>query len=513
MSKLDLEKKLETYFGYSSFRQGQKEIIEDILNRQDVMGVLPTGSGKSICYQLPALLQEGLTVVVSPLISLMMDQVKQLKALNIKNVVAINSFMEPKQRKKIWNELHRYQLIYISPELLQRPNLQRKLNQVGVRLFVVDEAHCISQWGHEFRPDYLKLKEIISSLGDPTVLALSATVTEIVQRDILTFLNRPNMTKHLYPIDKPNIAFCVEHMSGDKEKQERIVSLLNSYSVPTIIYFSSRLEAENISALLSSQTNRRVAFYHGGMESHDRIIIQQQFMNGQLDAICCTSAFGMGINKKNVRLVIHYHLTPQIEAYIQEVGRAGRDNKACVSLLLFSEGDVYLPRNIIKGELPTKGEISSVFNHLKGMVEENISLPSSNQENVLLFQLTESKWRFLRYQLEKHGVLTEENEILYSDKKWKEAYHAICKKCEERFLIKDKQLKEVMEWVYHTGGCLRKKLYQDFQQTFTPAKEQCCTNCGFSWENWKPEQLEQTRESQYSWEEKLKKLLLVEQLS
>ncbi|WP_042223564.1 RecQ family ATP-dependent DNA helicase [Oceanobacillus manasiensis] len=507
MSTFNLEKELNIHFGYQSFRLGQKEIIEDVMTGNDVMGVLPTGSGKSICYQLPAMLLEGITVVVSPLISLMMDQVKQLKAINIKGVIAVNSFMDIMERRTIWNEIHRYKLIYISPELLQRPEVQRKLKQVGVRLFVVDEAHCISQWGHEFRPDYLKLRKIISNLDDPVVLALSATATTGVQQDILGYLDKPNMKKHIYPIDKPNIAFNVEHMSGDKEKQDKIVSLLKSYYVPTIIYFSSRLDAENISALLSMKTDRRVAFYHGGMEPQDRIIIQQQFMNGQLDAICCTSAFGMGINKKDVRLIVHYHLTPQLEAYIQEVGRAGRDNKSSVSLLLFSEGDVYLPKNIMKSELPTNNEIALIFRQLKAMHDEGKTLSIKDQENFLMFQISEPKWRFLRYQLEKHDILRANN-IKFDQEIWKAAYLAIRNKCEERLNIKEKQLQSVINWIYYTG-CLRKKLYQDFQHSSTSAMDQCCSNCGFSWENWQPEQLQQEQGKVYSWEEKLKKLLLV----
>lgn len=509
MSTINLEKELDTYFGYQAFRPGQREIIEDAMIGNDVLGVLPTGSGKSICYQLPAMLLKGVTVVVSPLISLMMDQVKQLKAINIKGVVAINSFMNTKERREIWNTIHRYKLIYISPELLQRPDVQRKLKLVGVDLFVVDEAHCISQWGHEFRPDYLKLKKIITFLDHPTVLALSATATTNVQQDILSYLNKPNMKKHIYPVDKPNIMFNVEHLSGDKEKQEKIVSLLKAYYVPTIIYFSSRLEAENISALLSLQTDRRVAFYHGGMESQDRIIIQQQFMNGQLDAICCTSAFGMGINKKDVRLIIHYHLTPQLEAYIQEVGRAGRDNKSSVGLLLFSEGDVFLPKNIIKGELPTKNEITTVFRQLKVMYDQGQALPSTDQEKLAVFQVSESKWRFLQYQFEKHDILKENNVIMYDSQLWKEAFLAISNRCEERLIKKDKQLQSVINWIYHTG-CLRKKLYQDFQPSYTEAVDQCCSNCGFSWSDWQPEQLTHQIEKTYSWEEKLKKLLLVD---
>ncbi|WP_077299630.1 DEAD/DEAH box helicase [Virgibacillus pantothenticus] len=209
-----LKQKLTDYFGYDSFRQGQLEIIDDILTGENVLGVLPTGSGKSVCYQLPAMLLDGITIVVSPLISLMMDQVKQLKAKRWKRVTAINSFMDRKEREQVLQSLHTYQLIYVSPELLQQEMFQSRLKTLHVRLFVIDEAHCISQWGHEFRPDYMRLKQIIAHCNYPPILALSATATPKVQTDIIDSLGGLPFTKHIYPIDRTNIAFCIQKVTS-----------------------------------------------------------------------------------------------------------------------------------------------------------------------------------------------------------------------------------------------------------------------------------------------------------
>ena len=339
-----MDRELEKYFGFSSFRTGQKEIIQDVLNGKDVLGILPTGSGKSICYQLPAIMMDGLTIVVSPLISLMMDQVKEMKANHFKKVIAINSFMNFEERREIYRNIHTYKLLFISPEHLNQDFMTQLLQRVKISLFVIDEAHCISQWGHEFRPDYLKLNSLIEKLGNPPTLALSATATPEVQADIMKSLNKPEMIKHIYPMDKPNIAFCIEKVENDQEKNEILIPLLKKYKIPTLIYFSSRLTAESVTRFLSDKLEgRRIGFYHAGMEPMDRVMIQQQFMNNQLDIVCCTSAFGMGINKGNIRLIIHYHIPLQLESFIQEVGRAGRDGNSSVSLYYFLKAISYCP--------------------------------------------------------------------------------------------------------------------------------------------------------------------------
>lgn len=503
-----LEDTLKKQFHYTSFRTGQKEIIQDVLDRRDVLGILPTGSGKSICYQLPARIQEGLTIVVSPLISLMIDQVKELKANNFKEVIAINSFMNPNERKSVYNNLYNYKLIYVSPELLQQKELIARLKRLDVRLFVIDEAHCISQWGHEFRPDYLKLSETIEALGEPTVLALSATATPQVQEDIITALKRPNMNKRIYPMDRENITFCMEKVTDDAEKIERMIKIFKRYRIPALIYFTSRIAAENTARILSNRLeDREVAFYHGGMEQLDRISIQQQFMNGQLDIVCCTSAFGMGINKSNIRLIIHFHLPLQLESYIQEVGRAGRDGKSSVGLLLYSPKDAFIPNNMIKNELPDKADITNLFRYLYMLVQQKIELLPSSEEMESQLQINETQWKFFRFQLEKHGIINNDL-ILYEEENWHHALLSIETFIKKRIRNKQEKLNDVLSWI-NESDCLRKNLYKFFQKTYKNSKYQCCSNCGFSWDQWKPDEISSEKSHSESWQAKLKKVLLV----
>ncbi|WP_339227946.1 ATP-dependent DNA helicase RecQ [Oceanobacillus sp. FSL K6-2867] len=504
---LGLEEALQTYFHYGTFRIGQKEIIQDVLAGHDVLGILPTGSGKSICYQLPARIQDGLTIVVSPLISLMIDQVKQLKAANFKEVVALNSFMTPGERRNVYQNLASYKLIYVSPELLQQRELIKKLKQVCVRLFVIDEAHCISQWGHEFRPDYLKLAATIKELNNPTVLALSATATPEVQADIMKVLCKPEMIKRIYPMDRENIAFILEEVANDEEKIDRLISMFNTYHVPSLIYFTSRAAAESTASILSQRlANREVAFYHGGMDQVDRVSIQQQFMNDQLDIICCTSAFGMGINKSNIRLIIHFHIPLQLEAYIQEVGRAGRDGKSSVGVLLFSRRDAIIPNHIIQHELPDENDLQNVFHYLYSISQTSGKIPIDQQIEEQL-QLNEIHWKFFKYQLEKHGMINN-NYIIYQENNWKSAYHSIEQVIRMRMQYKEEKLQEVLSWV-QSKDCLRRDLYKSFQETYPKSMYQCCSNCGFSWAEWEPENTNSTKIKHADWRRRLKNLLLV----
>lgn len=509
--EFNLEEQLEQHFNYRTFRIGQKEIIEDILLGNDVLGILPTGTGKSICYQLPAKMIEGTTIVVSPLISLMLDQVKQLKANHFKEVVALNSFMEPSERKSIYKQLHQYKLVYVSPELLQQKILFDYLSKITVGLFVIDEAHCISQWGHEFRPDYLKLGTIVERLGNPPVLALSATATAEVQQDIVDSLHRPNMVKHIYPIDRENIAFYIQQVSDNQEKQGVITELLNQYHVPTLIYFSSRREAEHVAEVLAQKlSNKRICFYHGGMEQRDRIVIQQQFMNDQLDVICCTSAFGMGINKPNIRLVIHYHLPPQIESFIQEVGRAGRDGSSSISVLLYTENDIFLPKQLIEKELPSAGVLKHVMDTLYTLHKENNGILPHNEVALQnRFQVNVTQWRFMYFQFEKNGII-EDNRIIVNNKNWQTAYQQITKVIEERNKQKEVKLREMIAWV-HDRRCLRRSLYRAFQNTIKEPTFYCCSNCGFKLSDWKPIETNKKtpKNNGQSWQEKLRTLLLI----
>src|SRR5690625_3768684 len=508
---INFEKILHDYFNLQTFRQGQKEIIADVLAGKDVLGVLPTGSGKSLCYQLPARLFNGQTIVVSPLISLMVDQVKQLKANGFKRVVAINSFMSYEERRIVYNELVNYELIYVSPEILQQDHLLNRLKRLTIRLFVIDEAHCISQWGHEFRPDYLRLKNIIQQLNEPPVLALSATVTPQVEQDILKALNRPTMTKHIYPVDRKNIILTIKETANDLEKNNYLYYILKNYQMPTLIYFSSRQATEQVANFLHTKLSKhRVSFYHGGMDAIDRLHIQQQFMNDQLDIICCTSAFGMGINKEDIRLIIHYHLPSQIESFIQEIGRAGRDGKESVSLVLYQQNDMLIPKRLIQSELPTDEQITYVFQQLKRFYDLNKKLPTTDELIEKTFHCEITQWRFLFYQFEKGGMI-KDNQIIYHPLKWRKAFQHIKTFKTERLHNKQQQLQEMFQWI-HTNGCLRQSLYRKYLTLQNENLNNCCQACGFNIETWQPFVKKTVKSKSQSWQQRLKNMLFVEEL-
>jgi ATP-dependent DNA helicase RecQ len=508
-TSISLEQALEKYFGYSTFRIGQKEIIDDILKGKDVLGILPTGTGKSICYQLPARLMSGITIVVSPLISLMMDQVKQLKATGFKEVVAINSFLDFEQKRIIYQNLHQYKLIFVSPETLQQKELLINLRKLSIELFVIDEAHCISQWGHEFRPDYQKLNMVLEQLGEPTVLALSATATSEVQEDIMKSLKRPMMVKHVYPMDRENIILSIQEVEDQAEKLEILTSYLTKYRVPTLIYFSSKVSCERVALQLALRLpNHRIAYYHGGMEQMDRISIQQQFMNDQLDIICCTSAFGMGINKNNIRLVFHYHFPGQIESYIQEIGRAGRDGKESLSVLLYCRQDAALPRQLIQSELPQDEELARIFRFFQNNKEVEKLLTSDINEILSLFEISETQWRFILAQLEKHSISLE-NVLKYDQDRLSNLFMEIKRVRDERMSLKLTKYHEMLSWLT-TNDCLRKELYTKFQKNYKVVDQQCCSNCGLDMDLFKPEQSTTKQDSVINWEKKLHQLLVGE---
>lgn len=507
-NNLSLEQYLYKHFHLQGFRQGQKEIIQDVLKGKDVLGILPTGSGKSLCYQLPAKILPGLTIVVSPLISLMIDQVKQLKASNFKDVVAINSFMSYSEKQYVYNHLSSYKLVYVSPEILQQQALLRQLKQSLISLFVIDEAHCISQWGHEFRPDYLRLSMLLTYFNDPPVLALSATATKDVQQDIITSLQRQQMKKHIYPMDRPNILFDVEEVANDHEKIERIQKLLIHKRIPTLIYFSSRNATERMAHMLAHQLPKhRISYYHGGMEQMDRIHIQQQFMNDQLDIICCTSAFGMGINKQNIRLIIHFHFPTQLESFIQEIGRAGRDGELAVSLLFYSRRDEDLPKLLIHQELPTDEQITYVFQQLKKLYEQNKHLPIDEDDIERVFNCHHIQWRFLYYQLEKSGII-KNNRIIYNQLIWQDAIGHIKMYRQQRILLKESKLNDMLAWI-HTDECLRESLYRHFQSSYTSPDDDCCRSCGFRIDQWHPTQITPVNKLDMTWDRQLKRLLFI----
>lgn len=367
-------KALQRHFGFQAFREGQNEVIESVLNGKDTVVVMPTGGGKSLCYQLPALMKEGVTVVVSPLIALMKDQVDALQSRNI-SAQFINSSISFEEQGERINALRngRTKIVYVAPERFRSAYFVEALKNLSVSLFAVDEAHCISQWGHDFRPDYLKLKQVIEEIGRPQVLALTATATPYVRADIIEQLSLKNPAAFVSGFDRPNLTIDVIHAQKEKEKIERIKNLARESNGSGIIYTSTRKAVEDI-ALKLRAVGLKIVGYHAGMTESERTRAQDDFMSGKIQLIVATNAFGMGIDKPDIRFVIHFQFPSSIEAYYQEIGRAGRDGFPANCVLLFNYADKRTQDFFIEGSYPTPEIIQNVYNALVSTERKQIEL-------------------------------------------------------------------------------------------------------------------------------------------
>ena len=312
-----LHQTLMRYFGHGTFKSGQEDIIRSVLHQKDTVAMLPTGGGKSLCYQIPGYMTDGLVLIISPLLSLMEDQVERMKMRGEKRVAALNSTLTFQERRHIIRHLPSYKFLFVAPEALMSEMLLEQLKSMRIGLFVVDEAHCISEWGHDFRPEYSKLGEWREALGHPVALALTATATKQTLKDTVQTLRLQQPDFHIHSVNRRNIALVKEVHETKEAKEKRAIELVDFLQGPGIIYCPTRQMTEELALYMKQKTNQRVEFYHGGMDAGDRMLIQQQFISDQLDLICCTSAFGMGIEKANIRFVIHMSPPQSIEAFMQ----------------------------------------------------------------------------------------------------------------------------------------------------------------------------------------------------
>lgn len=345
----DARAALTRYFGYRDFRAGQQFIVESVLQGRDALGVMPTGAGKSMCYQIPGIVMPGLALVVSPLVSLMGDQVRALIEAGVRGSY-LNSTLTPGQQRTVMKRAVEgtYKIMYVAPERLADPVFREFVSQVEVPLIAVDEAHCISQWGQDFRPSYLAIREFIESFEKrPIVVALTATATERVRNDITALLGLRDPAEIVTGFDRPNIRFGVERLEP-KQKRARIAGYIAEHPRESgIIYCSTRKDVDALTEWLGQQ-GISATRYHAGMPAAHRQESQRRFIDDDALVMVATNAFGMGIDKSNVRYVIHYNMPKSIEAYYQEAGRAGRDGEPSECLLLWSDGDIATCRYFIE---------------------------------------------------------------------------------------------------------------------------------------------------------------------
>ena len=359
---------LKKYFGYDEFRPGQREIIQKVMEHEDVLGIMPTGSGKSVCYQLPALMLDGLTIVVSPLISLMKDQVDAANQLGIA-ATFINSSLNGYETARRFQELEQreIQLLYVAPERFIMPDFIRSMQHWNVQLLAIDEAHCISQWGHDFRPSYLQMAEKLNELIQrPIIVALTATATIAVAEDIKRLLKIPVKNHIQTGFARENLRLQV---IKDQKKEQYLVEYLRMNQKQSgIIYAATRKEVDRIYHLLK-KFGFNAGRYHGGMSERERTEMQEAFLYDRVELLVATNAFGMGINKSNIRFVIHYQIPGSLEAYYQEAGRAGRDGLLSDAILLFAPQDIQIQKFFIQQSQREDSQKQKEYEKLKAMTE------------------------------------------------------------------------------------------------------------------------------------------------
>lgn len=477
-----MEKTIDTIlkdkFGHLSFRSGQREAIELMLKGFDSIVMLPTGTGKSICYQLPSYIKDGTTIIISPLLSLMQDQVEKLHLKGEKRVAAINSLSTGHEKKRVLKLIDQYRFIFLSPEMLQQKYIIKQLQRCKISLLVVDEAHCISQWGMDFRPDYLLLGHLRKSLGNPQIMALTATATKQVRNEIKASLGmKDKETKEIiYSVDRPEIKLKVEVCHNDKD--ERVLKHVKSLQGPGILYFSSKRKADQITQMIKQELNLPVESYHSDLMPDDKAKIQQQFLGNQLEIICATSSFGMGIDKENIRFVIHYHMPSNPEMYLQEIGRCSRDGKEGLAVLLYEQGDEYLQKLLQEGSLPDENVLKHVYEHPK-----QVKNSKDSQVKIALYYLNE-------------GI----------------TFQSAIQKIQSRRRLKQDQLQFMLEYI-RTSLCKRAYVLKYFEERTSEYQSVCCSSCNEELETEFKKGKEPVKQDEFrdkNWTEILQKLYKID---
>ncbi|MFC1975671.1 RecQ family ATP-dependent DNA helicase, partial [Chloroflexota bacterium] len=471
---------LKQYFGHDHFREGQEDAIQRILNGRHTLLVMPTGSGKSLAYQLPAMLLPGLTLVLSPLISLMKDQVDSLVEAGIP-ATFINSSLsnnEVYRRMRAMREGH-VKLLYIAPERLRSRQFTRALANITISLLAVDEAHCISQWGHDFRPDYLQIGPTWQAMGQPTLLSTTATATPTVQKDILKLLGLPQTHAIVTGFNRPNLTFRVKPTPGVRTKLQILQSMLGQLDGSAIVYAATRRNTEEVADFVRGVVGLPAQPYHAGLDRNLRHQVQTDFMADRLKIVVATNAFGMGIDKPDVRAVIHYNMPATIEAYYQEAGRAGRDELPAECVLLFAPDDQGLQEWLINSDTPLYQDLGQVYDLLARAANNGEVFFAPNELSEIT-GLHPVKIRVTLSELELAGVIVHLGDeggygrwrvLPLADGALEERAKAISERAQIRYDL----LAKILDYAYLTT-CRRKFLLDYFGDVSPPRSPRCCDN-------------------------------------
>lgn len=475
----ELRARLRAWFGLADFRPGQREAIAALLGGRDVLVVMPTGSGKSLVYQFAALALPGLTLVISPLVALMKDQVDRLSEAGIP-ATFINSMLPAERQLERLEAMRRgaYRLVYIAPERLRSRTFLEALSGLNISLLAVDEAHCISQWGHDFRPDYLRLHEMRTLVGEPVTVALTATATTEVQDDIIAHLHLRNPLRVVTGFQRPNLVFHVRFAPSPEEKWRALRKIVRVVSGAGIIYVGTRREAEQIAARLAVELSAPVHLYHGGLDRETRAQAQDNFLNDPHGIMVATNAFGMGVDRPDVRFVVHYTLPGSLEAYYQEAGRAGRDGKPAQCVLLYDPRDRQLHEWFIENNAPLRSALRLLHQTLAQAAQGDAAMMPI-ETLAQRTQLEDTPLRLGLAQLERVGAL----ERLPAEP---HLVHALVKPLSEAQLDaiqahvqqwrahKRAQLAKMIAYAEATDRCRQQMLLEHFGETTPVSAHPCC---------------------------------------
>jgi ATP-dependent DNA helicase RecQ len=462
-------------FGYDRLRPGQPEAVQSVLAGRDTLAVMPTGSGKSAIYQIAGLLMPGGTVVVSPLIALQQDQLAALDVQEAATAAVVNSTLSENEREAALHNLEgeHLEFVFLAPEQFTNPETVARLQEARLSLFVVDEAHCISEWGHDFRPDYLRLGSIIEALGHPTVLALTATAAPPVRQEIVERLGLRDARVIVRGFDRPNIWLGVETFQDDIAKERSFVNRVVAADRPGIAYVATRRHAEDVARLLAEQ-GLRVAAYHAGLSAKERQRVQQAFMADEFDVIVATIAFGMGIDKPNVRFVYHYDIPDSVDAYYQEIGRGGRDGEPAQAILFYAPSDLGLQKFLASSGKLDPEAVQQLVEVVQGQDE-----PMTTAELSDATELSKGKLANALQHLEESGAverLTTGEVMASSEDVDPAAAAAAAAQAQERRRQLERSRVEMIRGYAEARDCRRRYLLSYFGEDYP---EPCgyCDNC------------------------------------